>query len=81
MTYVNLVFYTPTHSIDHFKITIIPDTLAEKDTLAFTETAKLIIQAKGADGNNVELDSTKVLKLEVTTSTNYGTFIKPNGDT
>ena len=65
-------------SLDFFDITIIPDTLSSIDTLAFTELAKLVIQA---DSSIIELDSTKLLRFEVTTNTAYGTFIKPNGDT
>jgi len=68
-------------SLDHFKISIIPDTLEVKDTLAFTELAKLTIQAMDSDSAAIELDSTKLLKIEVTTNTDYGTFLKPNGDT
>ncbi len=43
--------------------------------------ARIIVQAKDADSNNVDLDSTIVLKYEVTTNTDYGTFINSNGDT
>jgi hypothetical protein len=68
-------------SIDHFQVTIIPDTLSSKDTLAFTEMARIIVQAKDADSNNIDLDSTKVLKFAITTNTDYGTFINYNGDT
>jgi hypothetical protein len=68
-------------SIDHFQLTIIPDTLSSRDTIAFTEMARIIVEAKDEDSNDVVLDSTKVLKYEVTTNTNYGTFINSNGDT
>ncbi|MEN8191430.1 MAG: hypothetical protein ABFS12_01355 [Bacteroidota bacterium] len=74
-------------SIDHFNIEIKPDSLingikvAKKDTVAFTELASLYIKAMDADSNATELDSTKLLRFEITTNTKYGTFIKPNGDT
>ena len=67
--------------LDHFEITIIPDTLSDRDTIAFTETARIFVQAKDADSNNVELDSTKLLSFRVTTNTSFGTFISSNGDT
>lgn len=70
-----------TDSLDYFEITIIPDTLAVRDTLAFSETAKLIIQAKDADSTDVELNSNKLLNLRIETNEEYGTFIKANGDT
>ncbi|MEJ2637547.1 MAG: hypothetical protein P8184_19950 [Calditrichia bacterium] len=68
-------------SLDHFEIKIIPDTLAEKDTLAFAETAKLIIQAKDADSNNVQLQSDKLLRFKIEINEDFGTFINAAGDT
>lgn len=68
-------------TLDHFEITIIPDTLAEKDTLAFGEGAKLIVQAKDVEDNDVELQSDKLLTFKVEINESYGTFIDVNGDT
>jgi hypothetical protein len=73
--------YEKDENLDHFEISIIPDTLAVEDTLAFAETAKLIIQAKDADDNDVELQNDKLLTFKVETNENYGTFIDANGDT
>ena len=70
-----------TDSLDYFEIIIIPDTLAEKDTLAFAETAKLIIQAKNADSTDIEFNSNKLLTFRIETNEQYGTFIDANGDT
>ena len=70
-----------TDSLDHFEITIIPDTISSKDTLAFTEMAALKILAKDSSDNNVKLDSTKLLTFKILTNKKYGTFVKPNGDT
>ena len=68
-------------SLDHFEITIIPDTISSKDTLAFTEMATLKILAKDSSNNSVKLDSTKLLTFKILTNEEYGTFVKPNGDT
>lgn len=68
-------------TLDHFEITIIPDTLSDRDTLAFTEAARIFVQAKDADSNNVDIDSTKLLSFSVTTNTNFGAFISSSGDT
>ncbi len=77
-------------SFDHFEISIIPDTLSFqdtlslislKDTVAFTEIANLIIQAKDADSNNIDIENSSLLKFQVLTNKSYGTFIKVNGDT
>ena len=68
-------------SIDHFEITIIPDTLYEKDTLAFTEKGGIFVQAKDNDSNDVDMDPYKKLKFQITSNFEYGTFIDLNGDT
>jgi hypothetical protein len=67
--------------LDHFEVTIIPDTLSEKDTLAFAETARLYIQAKDSQNNDIELSSDTLLTFKIETNENYGTFIDENGDT
>jgi hypothetical protein len=53
----------------------------EKDTIAFTETSKIFVQAKDAENQDIDLDGSTVLKLELLGEWAYGTFIKPNGDT
>ena len=68
-------------SLDHFELTILPDTLAEKDTLAFTESAKIYVQAKDKDSNNIELDNSSLLSFEIVSNELYGTFIDEKGDT
>ena len=70
-----------TDSLAYFELAIIPDTLAEKDTLAFAEAARLIIQAKDVDSADVGFNSSKLLTLKIETNENYGTFINMNGDT
>ncbi len=61
--------------LDHFKVTF------EKDTVAFTESAKIFVQAKDANDQDVQLGADKLVKLSVTTNSEYGTFIDKNGDT
>jgi hypothetical protein len=68
-------------SLNHFDITIVPDTAAIADTVAFTEGAKLIIQAQNKDSVDIEYDGNTLLKFSLTTNEEYGTFIKSNGDT
>jgi hypothetical protein len=68
-------------SLDHFKVTIVPDTAATEDTVAFTEGAKLVIQAQNKDSINIEYDGNTLLKLSLATNEEYGTFINANGDT
>ena len=77
-------------SFDHFEISIVPDTvsfqdtislISLKDTVAFTEIANLIIQAKDSDSNDVDIDNSSLLKFQVLTNDSCGTFIKANGDT
>ena len=67
--------------LDHFEVTIVPDTLSEQDTLAFSETARLYIQAKDSENNDIDLTSDTLLTFKVETNENYGTFIDANGDT
>lgn len=76
--------YPPNYNpkeLDHFKVTIVPDTAATADTVAFTEGAKLIIQAKDKDDNDVVIDANTLLKLSLLTNEEYGTFINANNDT
>jgi hypothetical protein len=68
-------------SLDHFDVRIVPDTVATADTIAFTEGAKLIIQAQDKDSVDIEYDGSTLLKFSLTTNEEYGTFIKANGDT
>jgi hypothetical protein len=70
-----------TDTLHHFALSIIPDTLGSKDTLAFTELAKLIVQAKDANDRDIEFDPNALVKFSVESNAQYGTFIKPNGDT
>ena len=60
---------------DHFEVKV------ERDTVAFTESAKIFVQAKDASDQNVELAADKLVTLSVTTNTDYGTFIDQNNDT
>jgi hypothetical protein len=68
-------------SLDHFDVKVMPDTAATKDTVAFTEGAKLVIQAKDKENKNVELDVNSILKFSLLTNEEYGTFINANNDT
>jgi hypothetical protein len=68
-------------SLDHFEVKVMPDTAATKDTVAFTEGAKLVIQAKDKENKNVELDVNSLLKFSLLTNEEYGTFINANNDT
>jgi hypothetical protein len=68
-------------SLDHFEVKVMPDTAATKDTVAFTEGAKLVIQAKDKENKNVELDVNSLLKFSLLTNEEYGTFINANSDT
>lgn len=61
--------------LDHFKVTF------EKDTVAFTESAKIFVQAKDKDNNDIELAADKLVKLSITANDEYGTFINQNADT
>jgi hypothetical protein len=61
--------------LDHFAVRF------EKDTLAFTESAKIFVQAKDQDNNDIELEADRLLKLSITANDEYGTFIDKNGDT
>jgi len=62
-------------SLDHFSVTLTPD------TIAFTETSRIFVRAKDADSQDVEFDTTALLMLSVTAKEEYGTFIDKNGDT
>ncbi len=68
-------------SLDHFEVKIIPDTLASQDTLAFTESAKLIVKAKDKDSVDIDLNENTLLKFTVLSNPQYGTFINKDGDT
>jgi hypothetical protein len=68
-------------ALDHFELKIVPDTAATNDTVAYTEGAKLVIQAKDKENKNVELDVNSLLKFSVSTNEEYGTFINANDDT
>lgn len=68
-------------SLDHFELSIKPDSLAIRDTIAFTESAKLFVISKNADSNTIEIDTSKLLRFEITSKDEYGTFITPSGDT
>jgi hypothetical protein len=68
-------------SFDHFEVSIVPDTLALADTIAFTEGARLVIQAKDKDDNDVVIDASTPLKFSLLTNNEYGTFIDANSDT
>jgi len=61
--------------LDHFAVRF------EKDTVAFTESAKILVQAKDQDDNDIELEADRLVKLSITANDEYGTFIDKNGDT
>jgi hypothetical protein len=61
--------------LDHFMITF------EEDTIAFTETTKIFVQAKDAKDEDIDLDPGSLLGLSLMTNEEYGTFIDKNGDT
>ena len=50
------------------------------DTLAFTESSRIFVQATDADSNDVELPGTTLLKFSID-STDYGSFISVLNDT
>ncbi len=60
---------------DHFEVTF------EKDTVAFTESSKIYVQAKNVNNQNIELANDKLVKLSIITNGDYGTFIDKNNDT
>ncbi|MBF8247468.1 MAG: hypothetical protein HW374_268 [Bacteroidetes bacterium] len=60
--------------MDHFAVRL------EKDTIAFTETSKIFVQAKDADSTDIDLAGNTILRFSID-STRYGSFIKANGDT
>ena len=62
-------------ALDHFKVWF------EKDTIAFTESSKIYVQAKDAHDADIALDESKLLIISVETNQDYGTFIDKNGDT
>ncbi|MGD0339746.1 MAG: hypothetical protein ABSB78_13270 [Bacteroidota bacterium] len=61
--------------LDHF------DFRLERDTVAFTETARFFVQAKNVKDDSIKIDGNKLLKLMVTTNDTCGTFIDKKGDT
>jgi hypothetical protein len=71
----------PWKELDHFKVTIIPDTASAEDTVAFTEGAMLKIQAKDINDKDIIIDANTLLKLSLLYNTDYGTFIDAKGDT
>jgi hypothetical protein len=68
-------------SLDHFAVRIAPDTLSEKDTVAFTETARVFVDAKGSRDEDIELDGSTLLSFSLESNDQYGTFIGVTGDT
>jgi hypothetical protein len=68
-------------SVDHFAVRIVPDTLSEKDTVAFTETARLFVDARGSGDEDIELDGSTLLSFSMESNDQYGTFIGVTGDT
>lgn len=54
--------------LDHFAVRV------EKDTIAFTESAKIFVQAKDANDNDVELEGSTLLRFSID-STQYGSFV------
>ncbi|MFA6468615.1 MAG: hypothetical protein WCW35_06945 [Bacteroidota bacterium] len=61
--------------VDHFEVTM------EKDTVAFTESGAIKVQAKNAENQDIEFGADEQLKLSLTTNAEYGTFIDKHGDT
>jgi hypothetical protein len=68
-------------SLDHFEVNVIPDTISTKDTVAYTEGAKLEIKAQDKENKEIELNESTKLKLALITNSEYGTFINANNDT
>ncbi len=62
-------------TVHHFEVRL------EKDTVAFTESAKIFVKAKDVNDRDVELAADKLVKLSITANNEYGTFINKNGDT
>lgn len=60
-------------AFDHFAVGL------EKDTIAFTDTTKVFVQAKDESNNDTGLDGSALLRLSVD-STSYGSFIAANGE-
>jgi hypothetical protein len=71
----------PWKELDHFKVTIVPDTVSTEDTVAFTEGATLKIQAKDINDKDIIIDANTLVKLSLLNNTDYGTFIDAKGDT
>ncbi len=70
-----VVYVVNDNALDHFEVTF------DKDTVAFTESSKIFVQAKDANDQDVELGADKLVKLSVTSNSEYGTFINKNDDT
>jgi hypothetical protein len=75
------VLITKKDSLDHFELRILPDVLASQDTIAYTEKAKLIVQAKDVNDQDIEIPDSTSIKFSITNNDNYVTFLNPNGDT
>jgi hypothetical protein len=61
--------------LDHFAVRF------DKDTVAFTKSARIFVQAKDRDDNDIELEADRLVKFSLTANDEYGTFIDKNGDT
>jgi len=61
--------------LDHFDIRI------ERDTIAFTETARFFVQAKDAQNQDIKIDSSQKVFFYLMVNPGYGTFIDAKGDT
>ena len=61
--------------VDHFEVR------TEEDTIAFTESTKILVKAKDADNADVDLEGDALLSFSLLGDWAYGTFIAPNGDT
>lgn len=64
-----------------FNLSIIPDTLSEKDTLAFAEGATLFVQAVDSAGDKGIFAQSNVLKLSIPANDEYLRFVDETGDT
>jgi hypothetical protein len=63
-------------TLDHFKVTL------EKDTIAFTETSKIFVQAKDANDADISLpDEEKLTFVLEGSQSKYGRFIDTQSDT
>jgi hypothetical protein len=70
----SIKFIAGADSLHHFEVRL------DQDTIAFTETTKIFVQAKDSSNQDIEFEGTNLLTFSID-STVYGSFIDAAGDT